>query len=87
LLDVAAELGVLPLSPPRRPLLHRAAAGDQVDQHADERDEQHEQEPQGLGSAGQVMTAEDVDEHHDQDPDPENLQKEDEHRPKMFSSE
>jgi hypothetical protein len=29
--------------------VHRAAAGDQVDQHADQRDEQHEQEPQGLG--------------------------------------
>jgi beta-glucosidase len=35
LLNIAAELGVLPLSPSGGPFVHRAAAGDQVDQHAD----------------------------------------------------
>src|ERR1035441_4885882 len=50
LLDVAAAIGlVLALSPLVRPLVEAAAAGDQVDQHADQRDEQHEQEPEGLG--------------------------------------
>jgi hypothetical protein len=73
--------GIQPPGSSCRPLVHRAAAGDQVDQHADERDEQHEQEPSGLGPAGQVMTAEDVDKHHDQDPDPDHPQKENEHRP------
>ena len=42
---------------PNRSLVHRAAAGDQVDHHADQRDEQDEQEPQGLGPAGQVRAA------------------------------
>jgi hypothetical protein len=45
------------------------------------RDEQHEQEPQRLGEAAQVMAAEDVDEHRDKDPDPDDPQKENEHRP------
>src|SRR5262245_59490653 len=73
-LDVLAELLVLPPLILLRPLLHRAAAGDQVDEHADERDEQHEQEPQRLRPAGQVMAAEDVDEDPDQDPDPDDPQ-------------
>src|SRR6516162_11296324 len=46
LLDVPAERLVLLLSPLGSPLLHAAAAGDQVHQHTDQRDEQHEQEPQ-----------------------------------------
>src|SRR5690348_13383676 len=45
-LDVATELLVPLLRVLHGPLLHRAAAGDQVDQDADQRDEQHEQEPQ-----------------------------------------
>src|SRR5690242_8881385 len=44
------------------PFLHAAAPDDQVDQDADQRDEQHENEPQCLRPAGQVMAAEDVDE-------------------------
>jgi hypothetical protein len=47
LADVAAELRVLRLSPPR-PLVHRAAAGDEVGQHADERDEQHDRNHRAL---------------------------------------
>ena len=58
----------------RGPLVHRVAAGDQVHHDADDRDEQHEQEPQGLGPAGQVPAAEDVDEDPDQDPDPDHPQ-------------
>src|SRR5262249_50287857 len=48
-----------------------------------ERDEEHEQEPQGLGPAGQVATAEDIDEDPDQDPDPDDPQKELDHRPEQ----
>src|SRR6266702_5808105 len=62
LLDMAAVGLVLTLSTPR---VHLCAAGDLVDQDADQRDEQHEQEPQSLGAAGQVVTAEDVHENHD----------------------
>jgi len=43
ILDIGAERLVLLLRLLPGPLLHRAAAGDQVDQHADQRDEQHEQ--------------------------------------------
>src|SRR5690349_14015102 len=45
ILDVGAEVLLLPLGILLRPLLHLAATGDQVDQDADQRDEQHEQEP------------------------------------------
>src|SRR5690348_10748557 len=81
LLDVAAELLVPLLRILHGPFLHLAAAGDQVDQDADQRDEQHEQEPQRLGPAGQVMAAEDVDEDVDQDPDPEHPEEDLEDRP------
>src|SRR5512146_90192 len=50
--DVAAELPVLLLRLLHGPLVHLAAAGDQVDQDTDQRDEQHEQEPQRLRPAG-----------------------------------
>src|SRR4029077_2195310 len=81
LLDVLAELLVLVPGILHRPLMHRAAADDQVDQHADQRDEQHEQEPQRLGPPGQVTAAEDVDEDPDQDPDPDDPQEQLEYRP------
>ena len=68
------ELGPKSAGLPNRALVHRAAADDQVDQHADQRDEQHEQEPQSLAPAGQVRAAEDVDENGDQDPEPDHPQ-------------
>ena len=49
---------VLLVGLPNRSFVHRAIPDDQVKQHADQRDEQHEQEPQGLGAAGQIRTAE-----------------------------
>src|SRR3954454_23310514 len=70
LLDIVTEFPVLLLRLPRGPLVHLAAAGDQVDQDTDQRDEQHEQEPQRLRPTGQVMAAEDIDEDIDQNPDP-----------------
>jgi hypothetical protein len=54
--------------------MHLAATGDQVNQDTDQRNEQYEQEPQCLAQAGQVTAAEDVDEHHDQDPEPDHPQ-------------
>jgi hypothetical protein len=61
--------------------MHLATAGDQVDQHSDQRDEKHEHEPQRLGPAGQILTPEDVDEDRDQDPEPDHPQKDLEDRP------
>src|SRR5271165_4172839 len=81
LLDVAASLLILLLRLLRGPLVHRAAAGDQVDQDADQRDEQHEDEPQRLRATRQVVAAEDVDEDVDQDPDPDHPQEDLEDRP------
>src|SRR5690348_15345053 len=80
-LDVLAELPVLLLCLLLGALLHAAAAGDQVDQDADQRNEQHEDEPQCLGPAGQVMAAEDIDEDIDQNPDPEHPEEDLENRP------
>src|SRR5580692_9240437 len=81
LLDVAADLLVLLLGLLLGALLHLATPGDQVDQDTDQRDEQHEHEPQRLRPARQVVAAEDVDEDVDQDPDPDNPQEDLEDRP------
>src|SRR5215467_5156516 len=81
LLDITAEGLVLLLRLLCRPLMHTAAAGDQVHQDTDQRDEQHEQEPQRLAPAGQVLAAEDVDEHGDQDPEPDHEQEDLQDRP------
>jgi len=62
LLDILAELPLLDLRVPHLVLVHLAAAGDQVHQDPDQREKQDEDEPQGLGPAGQVMAAEQFDE-------------------------
>ena len=66
---------------PDRPVVHGPAADDQVHNHADQREDQYEQEPQRLGAAGQVMTAEDVDEYRNQGPDPDSPNENLENRP------
>src|SRR5215475_2543473 len=81
LLDITTEGRVLLLSLLRGPLMHAAAADDQVHQDTDQRDEQHEQEPHRLASAGQVLAAEDVDEDGDQDPEPDHEQEDLQDRP------
>src|SRR5215468_7861730 len=80
-LDVGAEFPFLLLRLLHGALVHLAAARDQVDQDADQRDEQHENEPQCLRPAGQVPAAEDVDEDIDQNPDPEHPEEDLEDRP------
>src|SRR5271157_3846617 len=84
LLDVGAQFAVLLLRLLHRPLLHAAAADDQVNEDTDQRDEEHEQEPEGLGPAAQVMAAEDVDEYVDQDPDPDHPQDDLDDRPEYI---
>ncbi len=81
LLDITAQLLLLTLHLPHLTLMHLAAADDQVRQHPDQREEQDEHEPQGLGPAGQVMAAEDVDDDGDQDPEPDHPQEDHEDRP------
>jgi hypothetical protein len=81
LLDGGAQFAVLLLRLLHRPLLHAAAADDQVNQDTDQRDDEHEQEPEGLGPAAQVTAAEDVDEYVDQDPDPDHPQDDLDDRP------
>ncbi len=51
--------------------LHLAATGDQVDEDAEERQHDDEQDPEGLGPAVHVVAAEDVDEDADREPDPD----------------
>ena len=59
-------------------LVHAAAADDEVDQHADPGEENHEQRPAGLAPARQVVAAEDVDQDRDDQPDPGHPQEDEE---------
>jgi len=61
-------------------LLHLAAAGDQVHEDPQERDDDDEDAPQRLDPAVEVVAAEDVREHHDQQPDPDDEEEEPQHR-------
>ncbi len=59
---VVVEL--LPSAAPVDPaLIHTVVVDDQVDQHADPRNDHDEDDPRGLGPAREVVTAEDVDQH------------------------
>ena len=60
---------------------HRVAAGDEVDEHAEERHDDHEDRPQRLGPAAHVVAAEDVDDHPEQQDDPGDPQEQPQHRP------
>src|SRR6516165_1039885 len=56
--------------------VHGAAPGDQVHEHAEERKDDNEDHPQGLGASAHVVAAEDVEEHHHQQPDPDEEEEE-----------
>ena len=60
---------------------HLVATGDEVDEHAEERHDDHEDHPQRLGPAAQVVAAEDVGDHPEQHHDPGDPEEPDQHRP------
>jgi hypothetical protein len=68
-----------------RVLGHLVAARDEVDQHAQVREDDDADDPQRLGEPTQVVAAEDVREHDDQQPDPDEEQEEPEHRQENLS--
>src|SRR5664280_3780782 len=49
--------------------VHLAAAGDQVHEDAEEREDDHEDHPQGLCPSAEVAAPEDVREHDDEEPE------------------
>ena len=80
-LDVALEGRVSCLGVGHRVLRHVVATGDQVHEHAEERQEDHEEQPQRLGEAAHLVAAEDVHDHVEQGHQPDDPQEEYEHRP------
>ena len=62
-------------------LVRHLRPGDQVDDRAEERDDEDQDHPSGLGPSGEVPPAEDVREHGDEDPDRHEPEEEDEHGP------
>src|SRR3954469_4607019 len=79
--DVVVVLLLARLDVARPALGHPLALGDEVDEHAQERQDDHERRPAGLAPAGHVMAAEQVREYRDQRPDPDHECEKDEHRP------
>src|SRR5262245_16771191 len=63
------------------PFGHSLAVDDQVDQHAEERQDDQEDHPERLQPPRDVMTTKHVDQNRDQDPDPDHPGEEDDHRP------
>ena len=79
--DVLVRLGLLRghlFCPPPR---HIVAVGDQVDEDAEEREEEHKEEPEGLLPAARITPAEDVSDDVEQQHEPHDPQEENEHRP------
>lgn len=69
---MAAGRRVRLLGLPHISLCHRAAACDQVDEHAEEWQDDDEDQPQRLTPATEILTAEDVDDDaEEQDPQEE----------------
>jgi hypothetical protein len=62
-------------------LSHALALSDQVDENAKERQDDHEDEPEHLRSAPDVVPAEDVPEHPEQQHEPGHPNEDDEDRP------
>src|ERR1700749_3174075 len=57
---IGVPLRLLRLRPRLGPLAHALTLGDQVDEDAEEREDDHEQRPARLGPAADVMPAEQV---------------------------
>ena len=62
--------------------MHAASAGDEVDEDTEEGQDDDEYHPQRLRATPQVVTAKDVSEDRNQQPDPDEEQEELQHRPK-----
>jgi hypothetical protein len=82
LAHVLVELILLSLGLLRAALAHAVVLGDQIDQHAEPRQDDDEDHPERLGEAADVVAAEHVDQDGDHDPDPDHPDEEDDHRPK-----
>ena len=67
------------------PLVHLPAAEQQVGEDAEVGNEHHQQHPDHLAHAAEVPAAEDVDEHRDRQPDPDDPEKEDQERPEHLA--
>jgi len=78
-LDVAAGRRVRLLGLPHISLCHRAAACDQVDEHAEKWQDDDEDQPQRLTPATEILAAEDVDD----DAEEQDRQEELKHRPEQ----
>src|SRR5215472_525780 len=77
---VPAELLLLGLLLADAPFLHRAAPGDQVNQDTEERQDDDEDEPEGLGPSAQVLAAENVEDNPEEQEDPQHPEEEPQHR-------
>src|SRR4029079_13861467 len=64
-----------------RSFRHPVVVDDQVDEDAEERDEDHEDDPEHLREARGVVPAEEVAEDGDEKPEPDDPGEDDEHRP------
>ncbi len=60
---------------PRAPLRHAGVLRDEVDEHAEPRHHDHEDHPEGLDPAADVVAPEDVDEHRDHEPEQDHPRK------------
>ena len=80
LLDVGVERLLLLCGLLRRTLVHLPASGDQIDEDAEERQDDDEDDPECLGPTSKVVTAEDVREHDDEQPEPDDEEEETQHR-------
>ena len=84
-LDVLAKGGVLSLRVLDGVSLHLATAGDQVHEDPEVGQEDDEYRPQRLGPTGEVLAAENVAEHDDQQPYPDEKEEKPQHGPKDLS--
>jgi len=79
--DVVVRLRLRCLRPRRGALPHALAVGDQVDEDAKVGQDDDEDAPGGLRPAADVVPAEHVAEHHDEQPEPDDEREDDQHVP------
>src|SRR5262249_6996018 len=77
---VRAELLLVGLLLADAPFLHRTAPGDEVNQDAEERQDNDEDEPERFGPSAQVLAAENVEDYPEEQEDPQHPEEEPQHR-------